>query len=218
MSTHNIYDKLENGHAPATGQIMYIPGTGYMRGWGTTAGNGVQNWAPGALWTKVTATTNETALYINIGTSSAASWVAHNVFSTADSLTIAGVIVPQYVYVNFVPQTTEAATDRTVFIAPRACKLIACSQIHSVAAGGASKLQVTKDTGTTAPGGGTDLLTNNTNTGFDLNATANTLQTGTLTSTAADVTFAAGDRLGIDFANTIQSTAGLAISATFQLV
>lgn len=109
---------------------------------------------------------------------------------------------------SYVGQTTEAATDRTFFVAPRACTIVAISEVHSVAAGGASVIQVVKDTGTTAPGAGTDILTNNTNTGFDLAATANTVQVGTFAAT----TLAAGDRLSIDFANTIQSTAGLVIT------
>lgn len=113
---------------------------------------------------------------------------------------------------SYVGQTTEAATDRAFFVAPRACTIVAISEVHAVAAGGASKLQVTKDTGTTAPGAGTDLLTDNTNTGFDLNATANTVQNGTLSATASDLVLAAGDRLSIDFANTIQSTAGLVVT------
>lgn len=113
-----------------------------------------------------------------------------------------------YFTVNYIGQTTEAAVDRALFVAPIACALVAVSESHGVAAGGASVLQLVKDTGTTAPGAGTDILTNNTNTGFDLNATANTPQVGTFAAT----TFAIGDRISFDFANTIQSTAGIIIS------
>lgn len=120
--------------------------------------------------------------------------------------------------VSYIGQTTEAATDRVFFVATRAYRVLAISESHAVAAGGASVLQVTKDTGTTAPGAGTDLLTNNTNTGFDLNATANTVQAGTLTATAASLLLAAGDRLSLDFANTIQSTAGLVVTVSLQAV
>lgn len=109
--------------------------------------------------------------------------------------------------------TPATAVDSTFFVATRPYVLVAVSEIHGVAAGGASVLQVVKDTGTTAPGAGTDLLTNNTNTGFDLNATANTVQVGTLVATAASKALAAGDRLSYDFANAIQSSAGVAITA-----
>lgn len=107
---------------------------------------------------------------------------------------------------------TPAATDTVFFVAPRAMRIIAATEVHSVAAGGASALQVTKDTSTNAPGAGTDLLTNNTNTGFDLAATANTPQQGALTTTAADLRLAAGDRLAVDFANAIQSSAGVVVT------
>lgn len=113
-----------------------------------------------------------------------------------------------YFTVNYIGQTTEAATDRTIFVVPITCALVAVSESHGVAAGGASTLQLTKDTGTTAPGGGTDILTNNTNTGFDLNATANTPQIGTFAAT----TFAVGDRISLDWANAIQSSAGIIVS------
>lgn len=135
-----------------------------------------------------------------------------NADAGSEAITIYNVSEEDIVPVSYVGQTTEAATDRVFFIANRAYQVVAIRQVHSVAAGGASKLQVTKDTGTNAPGAGNDLLTNNTNTGFDLNATANTVQTGTLTATAADLLLAAGDRLALDFANTIQSTAGLCVT------
>lgn len=134
------------------------------------------------------------------------------------AITATGGVTGQNFSVNYVGQTSEAATDRAIFVAPVACQVVGVRQVHSVAAGGASTLQLTKDTGTTAPGGGTDLLTNNTNTGFDLNATANTVQTGTLTATTADLQLAAGDRLSLDFANTIQSTAGLVVTVWLKTI
>lgn len=111
---------------------------------------------------------------------------------------------------NAAPTT---AVDQVFFIATRALKVTSVSEVHSAAAGGASTLQLVKDTGTAAPGTGTDLLTNNTNAGFDLNGTANTVQVGALVATAATVTLAAGDRLSVDFANAIQSSVGVTVTA-----
>lgn len=102
--------------------------------------------------------------------------------------------------------------DSAFFVAPRPVRVVAVSEVHAVAAGGASVVQVVKDTGTAAPGTGTDLLTNNTNTGFDLNATANTVQVGTLVATAGVTSLAAGDRLSVDYANTLQSTVGVVVT------
>lgn len=111
-------------------------------------------------------------------------------------------------YVSYYFTGTPAATDQVVFVAPHACRVVAISEVHSVAAGGASTIQVVKDTGTAAPGAGTDLLSS----AFDLNATANTPQHGALSATASDLELARGDRLSVDFANTIQSTAGVCIT------
>lgn len=102
-----------------------------------------------------------------------------------------------------------AATDAVFFVATRALLVTSISQVHSVAAGGTSVLQVTKDTSTNAPGAGTDLLS----AGFNLNATANTVQVGSLIATVATKTLAAGDRLAVDFADAIQSSVGIVVTA-----
>ena len=104
--------------------------------------------------------------------------------------------------------------DQTFFVAPEACKVVAISYVHSVAGtnGSAVNLQVTKDTGTNAPGAGTDLLTNNSNAGFNCKGTANTVQAGTLVATAATLTLAAGDRLAVDFAGTLTDLAGVTVT------
>lgn len=108
-------------------------------------------------------------------------------------------------------ETVDLATDRAILLASRPLYVESIDEIHSVAAGGASVIQVTKDVTTDAPGAGTDMLSNNTNTGFDLNATANTVQNGTLKTTAGLRKLNAGDRLSIDYAQAIQSTAGVKI-------
>lgn len=143
-----------------------------------------------------------------LSTPTPVTWSGLQTFSGNVSFTGATPPLGTQFVASYVGQTTEAATDRQFFVAPRACAIVAISEVHAVAAGGASVVQVTKETGTTAPGGGTDILTNNTNTGFDLAATAQTVQVGTFAATS----LAAGDRLSIDFAQAIQSTAGLLIT------
>ena len=113
---------------------------------------------------------------------------------------------------TFADETVSLATDRAIFLATRPYDVRAIDCVFSVAAGGQSELQVTKDVTTDAPGAGTDMLSNNTNVGFNLNATANTVQNGTLKTTAGLRKLNAGDRLSIDFAHAIQSTAGLKIA------
>lgn len=119
----------------------------------------------------------------------------------------------------FSVNANSALTDASSFyVANRPMIVTGIQYIHSVAGtnGSAVNLQVTKDTSTNAPGAGTDLLTNNTNAGFDCKGTANTLQTGTLTATAATLRLAAGDRLSVDFAGTLTDLAGVVVVVTMQ--
>lgn len=110
--------------------------------------------------------------------------------------------------------TTGTAQDCVFFIATAACKVVAAAEVHAVAAGGASTMQVVKDTGTDAPGGGTDLLTS----AFNLNATANTVQSTSTFVSAAAALLAAGDRLAVDWANAVQSTTVACVTATLEWV
>lgn len=113
-------------------------------------------------------------------------------------------------------QAAGAMVDQSFYTASAPCQLIALTFTHAVAETTAGTLfvQVTKDTGTNAPGAGTDLLTNNTSNGFDCRATANTTQTGTLTATVASVQLAAGDRLSVDFTAAATELVGVTITAT----
>lgn len=104
---------------------------------------------------------------------------------------------------------TPAATTQSFFVAPRAFKVASVSEVHSAAAGGTSTLGVFKDTSTNAPGAGTDVLSAD----FNLNGTANTTQAGALAASAATLAMAAGDRLSVKFANAIQSSAGVTVTA-----
>lgn len=112
-------------------------------------------------------------------------------------------------FATFFCTGTPDAVSRCFFIAPRAMLIKSVKQVHAVAAGGVSTLTVIKDTGTSAPGAGTSIHQSGS---FDLNGTANTVQSATLATTVATLKLAAGDRLSIKYANTIQSTSGLVVS------
>lgn len=107
-------------------------------------------------------------------------------------------------------KAASLGTDSCIFIADRNYKIIAVKQAHATANGGALKLQLEHLAGTTAPGSGTDLLSNNTNTGFDLDATADTPQTGTFQDTDAAY-LQEGDRLALVFSTTMTSLASLSV-------
>ena len=108
--------------------------------------------------------------------------------------------------------------DSAFYIATRPQKVTGIKQIHSTLGtnGSAVSLQVTKDTGTNAPGAGTNLLTNNSNVGFNLKSTVETVQEGSLASAAATLKMATGDRLALDFAGTLTAVAGLAVSVELE--
>ena len=126
----------------------------------------------------------------------------------AVAATLADILGNPIVHTTYWFTGTPAATDQVFFLNTRSAsiRVVAMRCIFSVAAGGASTVTITKDTGTQAPGTGTSIQTGS----FDLNATANTVQAGVLAS--PPVLLASGNRLAIKFANAIQSTAGLVIS------
>jgi hypothetical protein len=108
-------------------------------------------------------------------------------------------------------QANTGLADQSFYIANKNTEVTAAYYVHSTAGtnGSAVNLQLTKDTSTNAPGAGTDLLTNNTNAGFDCKGTINVVQTGTLTATTASLRLAPGDRLSADFAGTLTALAGV---------
>ncbi len=134
---------------------------------------------------------------------------------SADALSQAGVKSPDYIYLTFQWSIATQMVSSSLHVCTRAMQLVAASEVHGVVAGQACKLLVEKCTGTTAPGSGTGLLTNNTNTGFDMTATANTNQAGTLTATTADLQFAAGDRVSAKW-GTSTSCVGCVLTLVFK--
>jgi hypothetical protein len=105
------------------------------------------------------------------------------------------------------------AIDRTIFTAPYDCTVQSISEVHSVVGSHGSdvNVQITKDTGTTAPGAGTDLLSNNSDAGFNLKSTINTVVYGAFKA-GASRKLAKGDRLSLDFAGTQTAVEGLNIT------
>lgn len=111
------------------------------------------------------------------------------------------------IYASYYFTGTPAATNQVFFLPTRAMKIKTVSQIHSTAAGGVSTLDVVKDTSTDAPCSGTVVTT----AAFNLNATANTVQNGTLAADAT-ITLAAGNRLCVKYNHAIQASVGVVVS------
>lgn len=101
------------------------------------------------------------------------------------------------------------------FIADRDYHVVDCSCVFGTAAGGAAKLAVEICKGTTAPGSGTSIQTDNTNAGFDMNATANTVQVATL-AVLRNRILMTGDRLSLQPTGAAQSIANTAITVSLE--
>ncbi|MCC5636318.1 hypothetical protein LC593_10700 [Nostoc sp. CHAB 5844] len=110
--------------------------------------------------------------------------------------------------------------DQAFWVADGTYLVTGISYVHSTAGNdaGAVNLQVSKDTATQAPGAGVDLLTNNSNAGFDCKGTANTVQAGALVAADATRTLVSGDRLSLDFAGTVTSLAGVVVTVSLRRV
>lgn len=143
---------------------------------------------------------------------------------TGTITTLAGVCVTLHYYSNpgmgdcCVFRSVESGiADACFYIANHPVQVAGAVYVHSTAGtnGSAVNVQVVKDTGTDAPGAGTDLLTNNTNAGFNCKGTINVPQTGALTATTASLILAAGNRISCDFAGTTTALAGVVIVVYF---
>lgn len=121
--------------------------------------------------------------------------------TTADKLTVGGVIVPQETVVT--AYLDASTTDGNIFIASDAWVVTHIEAAWTVASTSGT-LMLDKCTGTEAPGSGDDMLTGT----IDMSGTANTVTAGTLHGTAANITLADGDRIAIDIAGTMTNLAG----------
>lgn len=98
-----------------------------------------------------------------------------------------------------------SGTSYPFFLADRAYRVKVASVYQSSAV--SPTVDIVKDTGTTAPGAGTTILTGAISFGA-----ANTRVVGTLSSTVATLTLAAGDRLSAKWGGTVGSLTGGLIS------
>lgn len=99
-------------------------------------------------------------------------------------------------------QVTATSVDSYIYTATREVTVKSITAIPSVAGtdGGAVTATIRRCQSTENPTQGDDLIGT---TKINLKGTVNTLQTLTLTSTTANLTLAAGDRLSVDFTGTL---------------
>jgi hypothetical protein len=94
----------------------------------------------------------------------------------------------------------------------RAGKVVSIKEIHSVVGGAACAIRPRKITDTSAPGAVAGATVKEiTTAAFDCTAAANTTQTGTLSATASDYTFASGDKISLDVSGTPTNVVGVVV-------
>ena len=96
------------------------------------------------------------------------------------------------------------SVDANVFVADKPYRVVSVEEVHSAATAGAATLDLTHASGTAAPNAGADVALS----AFDLNATANTVQTATLLPLDAIVEMITGNRLCLNFIGTLTGLAG----------
>lgn len=119
------------------------------------------------------------------------------------------------IYWNFKLYPAGTVTEYDLAVCKRAFKVVSIDIVPSTLQGGALTATICKATGTSAPANGTTPL--HAANAINLNTGAYTNQSITLTATTADLVFAAGDRLGIDF-SAAYSTGHAALTIGIQYV
>jgi hypothetical protein len=115
----------------------------------------------------------------------------------ADGLTVNGVIVPAIQYWNFQLKPFATVTEYDLAVVKRALQVVSIDVVPSTLQGGALTATIVKAASTDTPVKTTTPL--HTADSINLNSGAYTNQSVTLTATAADLVFAAGNRIAIDF-------------------
>lgn len=134
----------------------------------------------------------------------------------ADGLTVDSVIVPQAIEVTYHMHANGSLATEAFFVANDTYQVTAVTEVHATAGSdsGTVTVSVTKDTGTAAPGAGTAVLS----AAFNLKATINTPQTGSLNATEANLQLAVGDRLAVLYTGTLTSAAGVVVTVSLQRI
>lgn len=122
------------------------------------------------------------------------------------------------VWIHHTVAGTAAATAAnygTFFICPFNCTITKVKEIHQTAGSdaGAVTLDLEKLTGTTAPDSGVSALAST----LSLKATANTVQTATLTTTLGNKNLTIGDRLCLKDTGTLTDVTNVTISVELQI-
>lgn len=166
--------------------------------------------------------TNVTEQTATLATASGVPFVSGDLLSfkiTGVATAVANLLVVVWVQYDSAVQehsfysAAVTAQDQNFFLFNRPYALQSIQYAHATAevTDASANVQVVHDTSTNAPGAGTNVLTNGSNNGFDCNAAANVVQSGTFTALTPD----AGARLSVDFRDaSYTELAGVCVTVT----
>lgn len=221
-SIREIHSTAETATGTATLAVFKDTGTAAPGGGATTM--------VGTFNLKATANTYQTATLLSVdGNGDAAAGIVLNtgdrlsivVGGTATITALAGVTLslqwaPGFKETDatyFVQANATIATGQTFFLANRDYVITSVQAVWSTK-GTSPTIDVTQESSTTAPAGGTTILAST----IDGSTTANTVANGTLTATAANLIVRAGNRLSLKLGGTKGSLAGLVIVVQMQAI
>ncbi len=120
-------------------------------------------------------------------------------------------------YITATHYIASSVADVQFFTAPVKCEVVSIREVHAVAGddGSAVTGTIRRCQGTEAATAGDDLLGS---TKINLKGTALTEQTPALTSTTANLTLEAGDRLSLDVTGTTATLAGVILTVLLKRV
>jgi hypothetical protein len=124
---------------------------------------------------------------------------------------------PTQTYLTVSLSQASSIADQLFYIAPEPLEVVEIHEVHGTLGtdGSAVTATVKKCTGTQALTAGADLLGA---TKIDLKGTINTVQSPALTSTAADLQMAAGDRLSFDVTGTTTAVANMVVTVLLRRI
>lgn len=200
MSLHNSVPRFPRSEGAQT--VMYYDDAKMaLDAFGTTVPtDATAGYATGCIFRQTDGATG-TTLYVNEGSATSCDFnaigtTAGLALGTADTLTVGGVIVPQYMpLVNETISLHASKVTFNLFVAREAVEVVNIDYVPDIAQGGALTATVVKCTGTATPASATTPM--HTANGINLNATAHTVQPITLSVTTADLRLAVGERIGL---------------------
>ena len=211
------YVSHETGTQAAGGGTSVMTGTFNLKGTAATVQTATLAQTPSAGLTALSASAQASGYPIILQKGDRLSFVTAGTLTTLAGVVVTVTMTPgsDSVQAAYFVNANGDLSTQTFFIAPRPLTIARVDFIWGTNFASGVTLNFTKDTGTTAAGGGTSILSSGTAIAVDGTGTAvNTVNTPALTSTAATLQMAPGDRLAVKWSATTTG-AGVCAIVTF---